>query len=555
MDLLAQKHDNVWVLGYRYSVNTFSNGIYMTFGDSVKITYMRKPMSIDESNAMLCDSAGQLLLIANGCYIETAEGQKVTDSAPLNPGLVYDLFCPQNRGYSVGNSLLFFPDHRRHRLVHLFHLNMETPAGISKLLHSRVLLDGQGSGEMVSKGEIVMNDTLDRDGFHAVKHANGRDWWIVAAEFKSNNYYISYFSGDTVIVKKQSIGVPTARNGLGTICFSPDGSKMARYSVRDDLRIFDFDRCTGTFSNPLYIPIDDENDGEFSSGLAFSADGRFLYAGATGDVYQWDMGATDIAASRTTLIKWDTQDRCPFLVSFAKMELGPDGRIYCRTADGQDCMHRIKSPEKGGKECGFQYRYYNFEYSFANLPHFPNFRLGPVDGSSCDTLGLDNHPLAGWRHDAEGLEVDFTSVSWYEPRTWQWIFGDGTGSTERNPQHRYAASGLYRVCLVVSNANGSDTLCRVIRVGTVSTNAEPVAGRGTGGLHPNPTSGTLRWLGEGVPAVARVYDVLGRLQQTALFEAGVFDVAALVPGAYFVQVLDENGHLLARQKVIRAREE
>ena len=48
------------------------------------------------------------------------------------------------------------------------------------------------------------------------------------------------------------------------------------------------------------------------------------------------------------------------------------------------------------------------------------------------------------------------STSGVEPITnWLWQFGDGSTSTERNPQHAYTASGDYAVTLAVSNRFGS----------------------------------------------------------------------------------------------------
>ena len=38
---------------------------------------------------------------------------------------------------------------------------------------------------------------------------------------------------------------------------------------------------------------------------------------------------------------------------------------------------------------------------------------------------------------------------------WQWSFGDGGSSTERNPVHTYAASGKYEVLLVVTDDDGA----------------------------------------------------------------------------------------------------
>jgi PKD repeat protein len=43
---------------------------------------------------------------------------------------------------------------------------------------------------------------------------------------------------------------------------------------------------------------------------------------------------------------------------------------------------------------------------------------------------------------------------------WSWDFGDGTISTERNPEHVYAATGTYDVTLTVSGPGGTDVLVR-----------------------------------------------------------------------------------------------
>ena len=54
------------------------------------------------------------------------------------------------------------------------------------------------------------------------------------------------------------------------------------------------------------------------------------------------------------------------------------------------------------------------------------------------------------------LTVRFNDLSTGIPATWEWDFGDGTGSVVRNPLHTYAAAGSYAVTLVVKNAVGSD---------------------------------------------------------------------------------------------------
>jgi len=52
---------------------------------------------------------------------------------------------------------------------------------------------------------------------------------------------------------------------------------------------------------------------------------------------------------------------------------------------------------------------------------------------------------------------NFTDLSTDIPSSWIWGFGDGSSSTEKNPQHVYANDGWYSVSLTVSNMYGSDT--------------------------------------------------------------------------------------------------
>ena len=55
------------------------------------------------------------------------------------------------------------------------------------------------------------------------------------------------------------------------------------------------------------------------------------------------------------------------------------------------------------------------------------------------------------------LPVAFTDMSANLPVNWSWDFGDGTNSTDQNPEHTYAAPGNYSVSLLVMNEEGSNS--------------------------------------------------------------------------------------------------
>ena len=53
--------------------------------------------------------------------------------------------------------------------------------------------------------------------------------------------------------------------------------------------------------------------------------------------------------------------------------------------------------------------------------------------------------------------VFFSDLSTNAPTSWAWDFGDGEVSSEQNPEHLYAADGIYTVSLEATNIVGGDT--------------------------------------------------------------------------------------------------
>jgi len=69
--------------------------------------------------------------------------------------------------------------------------------------------------------------------------------------------------------------------------------------------------------------------------------------------------------------------------------------------------------------------------------------------------------------------ADASTAYWDEVKSYQWSFGDGTVSNDKNPLHYYKASGNYKTKLTVNTAFGcTDTLSQMVNV-TVHTS--PIA--------------------------------------------------------------------------------
>ncbi len=63
-----------------------------------------------------------------------------------------------------------------------------------------------------------------------------------------------------------------------------------------------------------------------------------------------------------------------------------------------------------------------------------------------------------------GQAVNFTDASTNTPTSWSWDFGDSAASTDQNPTHTYAASGMYTVTLTARNAGGYNAATRSVNV-------------------------------------------------------------------------------------------
>ena len=69
-------------------------------------------------------------------------------------------------------------------------------------------------------------------------------------------------------------------------------------------------------------------------------------------------------------------------------------------------------------------------------------------------------PMAGY----EPLLVRFTDRSMGNPSAWQWDFGDGNTSSERNPNHTYTAKGQYHPTLTALNSGGNSSYSALVWV-------------------------------------------------------------------------------------------
>lgn len=269
-----------------------------------------------------------------------------------------------------------------------------------------------GLGGVLYKNIPVLNDTMTRSGggLSVTRHANGRDWWIVMKKHYRNRYYKLLLTPSGISLQGFQLLGPDFTKRYGELyIFSPDGNILAgpigENTAIHPLAIMDFDRCSGTLSNfqLVYTPPTSNYGCE---DIDFSSNSRYLYANEVIKVFQFDVqDRTTSGAIQNSMIQvadtaWTTETCDSGFVGrklfYPMGGLAPDKRLYYFTNVSCNEFTFLEIPDSAGLSSTMNYR---TGISFpvihaAGVPYFPNYRLGPVTGSICDSL-TEIHELHG----------------------------------------------------------------------------------------------------------------------------------------------------------------
>jgi hypothetical protein len=384
---IGQGVTNNWVMGYYSNLGYPWGGTNINFINGFPDTsYEYREMDFYVSNGVISDTSGNLLFYTNGIYVANASGDTMLNGSNLNPGPFADNY-QDGMPLPQGNLVLPVPNNPgKYYLFHETDTYMPTLTKPLELFYTVIdmSMDG-GLGGVVLKNQIVLQDTLEMGELSATKHANGRDWWILFHKVFSDMFYKLLVTPYGINIYTQNIG--TIRNEYGgTSGFANDGSMFAHYNANTDLDIYDFDRCTGLLSNFIHVPI---NDSALYGHPVFSPNNKILYVPSTTYVYQFDLTAANIPASMQTIAVWDgfCYPWPPLATNFFMGQLAPDGKIYICALNGTSFLHVINKPDSLGLTCDLQqHSIFLPTYNFCTIPNFPNYFLGPIPGSSCDSL-------------------------------------------------------------------------------------------------------------------------------------------------------------------------
>jgi hypothetical protein len=395
----SQNRNNIWCFGD-------SSGI--DFGNGTTPTTFRTSVVSRGSCVSIADSLGSLLF-----YAHTRAGASTSGTSTYVFDHNHNLMPNGTniKGESWFNELIIIPNPGTSQEYFLFTKGTSTSPGLA---YSKIDMSLNGGLGDISQKNIFINNVRNADCLTAIKHGNGYDWWLIS---KYSNLNMPNFNRFYVfLLTNNTIHPPIIQDlnnsgdfDLHQLVFSSNGSKLMQTTTAGLMQEIDFDRCSGLLTNPkvifpeqLTLPYT-----RFHFSTAYSADDTKLYVTTalynvsfndTTRLIQYDLNAFDIPASADTLL----EEKYPTQIGAVK--LAPDGKVYVTTYHYfgfpgypyPDTSYNqfvtnlsvINYPDSIGASCDFQPYSFNLGGSrtYYGLPNNPNYDLGPLVGSGCDTI-------------------------------------------------------------------------------------------------------------------------------------------------------------------------
>ncbi len=357
---LKAQRGNVWCFGDSAALD-FNGGVPVPGASSVVSR---------GSCVSIADSNGGLLFYAN------------TDATEA--GLISGLVWNRNHELMVGGDsvagsgwfqeMIIVPNPADDSSYYLFSVGVTYQFG---LMYSMVDMRGDGGLGAVTQKNVQLLNFLMVDCILAIKHGNGRDWWLLVRPSPvgstPNNTWNTFLINTAGItaMPNQFLGSLNSTNG-GGLTISPGGDRICFVNLGGMIELYDFERCTG-------LLVSTENiEPELSIGpypyywlSEFSSSGQYLYVSSTtqtvSKLWQYDTWSANILTTKTLV--WQTPGP-PFTAGALKR--GPDNKIYFSCAwvppNGSNSypydsteyftenlnLSVINSPDSAGLACDFQ---------------------------------------------------------------------------------------------------------------------------------------------------------------------------------------------------------
>jgi hypothetical protein len=388
-----------------------NQNINWVFGDSAGLNfsgvgpeYFHTNIATYETCASVSDSTGNLLFYTNGEKVWNKSNEIMNNGDSLIiGGTSGGLF---NSSITQGVVVVENPSfHNQYYLIEMFQIYNPGADDSFGLSYSLIDLDLYGGLGGVVEKNISFYEGIYREKMQAVRHANGRDWWVVIQTARPSDTILPFIK---FLITPEGIGNPIQQvigpgmpspgyGNQGQMKFSQDGTRLVVTRGRY-FDLYDFDRCTGELSNCITVQA---SDPEYSLlyGCEFSPDARWVYFTSFYSInkcylYQFCVNCPGPIIDTKSII-YELNSSVYYL---GQMQLGPDNKIYVATPAAvvpsdiysyqNQNLNVIQNPNGDAATCNFDTLVVSLgdARSTYALPNLPNYNLGALEGSECDTL-------------------------------------------------------------------------------------------------------------------------------------------------------------------------
>ena len=337
----------------------FGFGAGLDFMNAPPTPIFGNPINTDEGGASIADTNGNLLFYTNGESVRDRNHNEMP-----NGGGLWGSF-------SSAQSAVIVPFVREDSMYYIFttpaQLNYWAP-GWNGLSYSVVdmRLNG-GLGDVTLKNVQLVGSVTER--LTAVRHANGRDVWVLCHGWNNNSFHAYLVDctgvrGPITSNAGRVIGIDPGSSylaAIGCMDINPRGDRLATtwcdidgtWSGVSRIDIHSFDNVNGTVALLDTITHAQPGLDARGYGVHFSPASTKLYVSEYGldngmsfsRVLQYDMQAADIPASEFTVASGSPE--------FGSLQAAPDGAIYITRLSFQTYVSRILDPDQTGAFCNF----------------------------------------------------------------------------------------------------------------------------------------------------------------------------------------------------------
>ena len=346
---IAQGLNHNWLVGYW--PDPYQKGRLQFDTNSYSYNYELRKMLFADTQGNISDSNGNLLMSSNGQWLANSTGDTMQNGAGLNPNSFTGTWI-HGLPITNGNIILPYPgDSNKYVLFH----QTATFDGVSypsyNIFYSVIDMtkdNGLGAVDSLQKNVVAFADTLNW-GISACRHANGRDWWIIASKHNTSIFYKILFSISGIqSITTENLQSPYSVYNNSQINFSVDGTKFIQSTYdsvthNSSVSISNFDRCTGMFSNTQNIGI---TNGQYLWGLAFATSGNFAYASTSANIFQ-----INTTTFTVDTVAWYDGFYFPIqgaATTFYMMYLAANGKIYIGSGGSVQHIHEMNFPDSTG---------------------------------------------------------------------------------------------------------------------------------------------------------------------------------------------------------------